>query len=531
MTGGAKAAAAPVNNPWLVMVSVSLATFMEVLDTTITNVSLPHIGGSLAASQDQSTWVMTSYLVSNAIILPLSGWLADVIGRKKYFMLSMAGFTLASFFCGSATSLWMIIVFRLLQGMAGGGLQPTQSAILLDVFSVEDRPKAFALAAVTMIVAPVIGPTLGGFITDNVSWRWIFFINVPVGMLAIFLVNRLYHEHTAHEHAGHGHASAQKKRNVDYFGFLLIALGIGATQIILDKGTQDDWFGSNFILGLTVLAVAALAGAVWWMLRQENPMVQLRLFGIPSFRLSCILIFFMGFVLYSSSILLPLLVQTYFGYDATWAGLVLSPGALAVILMTPLTTRLIHAVKPRYIIMTGFLLCGSGVFYTAHFSPVTDIWTFVTMRILTVSGLPFLFIPISTMAYSQVSRHMNNKASALYSLCRNLGGSFGISLVITYFYRHTQMWQTYLGAHLTATSLATQQALAHDESLLKAAGVSPSAAPAAAKALLYQHLQRQAGLMGYVDSFRLTATVMLLLAPVALLMRGSFSKKAAAVVE
>ncbi len=510
------------NNPWSVMFAVSLATFMEVLDTTITNVSLPHIGGSLAASQEQSTWVMTSYLVSNAIILPVSGWLADAIGRKRYFMLSMAGFTLASFFCGSATALWMIIVFRLLQGMAGGGLQPTQSAILLDVFPVEERPKAFALSAVTMIVAPVIGPTLGGFITDNFSWRWIFFINVPVGILAIYLVNRVYHEHVA---------PSEKKLKVDYFGFLLIALGIGAAQIVLDKGTQYDWFGSGFITGLTVFSVVTLSFAAWWLLRRDNPLVELRLLKIPTFRLSCILIFFMGFVLYGSSILLPLLTQNFFGYDATLAGLILSPGALAVIVMMPLTTRLIHAHKPKYLIATGFTLCGMGVFYTSHFSPATDIWTFIAMRVLTVSGLPLLFIPISTMAYSKVARHMNNKASALYSLCRNLGGSFGISLVMTYFFRHAQMWQTYLGAHLTASSIAAQQALMRNAALLRGAGVAPAAAPAAAKALLYHQLQRQAGFMSYVDSFRLLALIMAMLVPLALLMPGTFPKKGMAVAD
>ncbi len=510
------------NNPWLVMFAVSLATFMEVLDTTITNVSLPHIGGSLAASQEQSTWVMTSYLVSNAIILPISGWLADAIGRKKYFILSIAGFTLASFFCGAASALWMMIVFRLLQGMAGGGLQPTQSAILLDVFPVEDRPKAFALSAVTMIVAPVIGPTLGGFITDNVSWRWIFFINVPVGLLAIFLVSRLYHEHAE---------AAKKKVDVDYIGFLMIALGIGAVQIVLDKGTQYDWFGSHFIVSLTVLAVAALVFAVWWVLRQPNPLVELRLFKIPTFRLSCILIFFMGFVLYSSSILLPLLVQNFFGYDATWAGLILSPGALVVIMMMPLTTRLIHSYRPKYLIAAGFTFCAMGVFYTSHFSPATDIWTFISMRVMTVIGLPLLFIPISTMAYSKVSRQMNNKASALYSLSRNLGGSFGISLVMTYLYRHAQIWQTHLGAHLTATSIGAQQALLRNAAVLKAAGVAPAAAPAAAQALLYHQLRQQAGFMSYVDSFRLMTVIMLLLVPLALLMPGTFPKKGAAVVD
>ena len=507
------------SNPWLVAFAVSLATFMEVLDTTITNVSLSHIGGSLAASQEESTWVMTSYLVSNAIILPLSGWLAGAIGRKKYFMLSIGFFTLASFFCGAATSLWMIIVFRLLQGIAGGGLQPTQQAILLDTFPLEKRAQANALTAVTMIVAPVIGPTLGGFITDNIDWRWIFFINVPVGLFALFLVKRLYHEHVETIPKG--------PIKVDYLGFALVALGIGAIQIVLDKGQQDDWFDSNFITSMTVMGISMLGLAGWWLMRQEAPLVELRLFKIVTFRLACILIFFMGFVLYGSSILLPLLVQTYFGYDAMLAGMILSPGGIAIILMMPITTKLIGRVAPKFLIAFGFFLCSVGIFYTMHFSPVTNLGTFIAMRIMTVSGLPFLFIPISTMAFLNVPRHLNNKASALYSLCRNLGGSFGIALIATYLARHQQIWQTYLSARISAYSVETHQALSQHAAALIGTGTSPAVAAAQSQGMLYSQMLRQAGFMAYVDSFQAMAFVMILLVPVALLMPGSMPKKAA----
>ena len=496
------------SNPWLVAFAVSLATFMEVLDTTITNVSLSHIGGSLAASQEESTWVMTSYLVSNAIILPISGWIAGVIGRKRYFMLCIAFFTIASFFCGAATSLWMIIVFRLLQGIAGGGLQPTQQSIMLDTFAPEKRAQAFALTAVTMIVAPVIGPTLGGFITDNFSWRWIFFINVPVGLFALFMVNRVYHEHFE--------KPAKGSYSVDYFGFSLIALGIGAVQIVLDKGQQDDWFGSNFILFLSIMSVTMIGFACWWLLQQKNPLVELRLFKIATFRMSCILIFFMGFVLYGSSILLPLLVQSYFGYDATLSGLILSPGALAIIVMMPLTTRMIKHFQPKYLISLGFFICGLGIFYTRHFSPGTNMLTFISMRILTVMGLPFLFIPISTMAFGEVPKELNNKASALYSLCRNLGGSFGIALIATYLSRHQQIWQTYLSATLSPYSVATQQALANKAAALTAAGISPAAAVAQAKGEMYSQLLQQSGFMAYVDSFGAMAAVMFVMAALVL---------------
>lgn len=513
----------PKCNPWLVAFAVSLATFMEVLDTTITNVSLPHIGGSLAASQEESTWVMTSYLVSNAIILPISGWLADAIGRKKYFLLCIGFFTLASFFCGAATSLWMIIVFRLLQGVAGGGLQPTQQSILLDAFPPEKRAQVFGLTAITMIVAPVIGPTLGGFITDNFSWRWIFFINVPVGVAALLLVSRVYHEQ---------HEAKKIKTKVDYLGFGLVGLGIGAIQLVLDKGQQDDWFGSPFITFMTVLGVSMLAFAVWWLLRQKDPLVELRLFKIVSFRMACLLIFFMGFVLYGSSILLPLLVQSYFGYNATLSGMILSPGALTIIIVMPLATKVIQRFQPKYLIAFGFFICGLGVFYTMHFTPATNLATFISMRILTVAGLPFLFIPISTMAFGEVPRHLNNKASALYSLFRNLGGSFGIALIATYLFRHQQIWQTYMAGRLSPYSLPLQQSLAQHTAALTAAGASPAAAAAQAQGMLYAQLQKQSGIMAYADSFQMMSWIMMLLVPIALLLpKTKLNKKAASPAE
>lgn len=515
----AAAGAAEKGNPWLIAFAVSLATFMEVLDTTITNVSLSHIGGSLAASQEESTWVMTSYLVSNAIILPLSGWLAGAIGRKKYFLLSIGFFTIASFFCGAATSLWMIVVFRLLQGVAGGGLQPTQQAIMLDTFPLEKRAQANALMAVTMIVAPVVGPTLGGYITDNFNWRWIFFINVPVGIFATFMVNRFYHE--KHEPAPGG-------VKVDYIGFALIALGIGAVQIVLDKGQQDDWFESGFITGMTIAAVALLTAAVLWLRRQESPLVALDLLKIKSFRLACILIFVMGFALYGSSLLLPLLVQSHFGYDATLSGMILSPGALTIIVMMPVITRLIRKLAAKWLVAIGFMLCGAGVFYTTHFTPQTDMFTFVTMRILTVAGLPFLFIPISTVAFSEVPKHMNNKASALYSLSRNLGGSFGIALIATYLFRHTQIWQTYLSAHVSISSPVARQSLSDISNTLLAQGVSPAMAPLQAQGMLYRQVLDQASFMAYVDSFTMMTWALLCMVPLALLLPSITPKAPAA---
>ncbi|MFH1157290.1 MAG: DHA2 family efflux MFS transporter permease subunit [Pseudomonadota bacterium] len=505
-------ASAVKTNPWLIAFVVSLATFMEVLDTTIVNVSLPHIGGSLSASHEESTWILSSYLVSNAIILPLSGWLSMAIGRKKYFMLCIAAFTLASFFCGAASGLGMMIVFRLLQGIAGGGLQPTQQAILLDTFPIEKRAQAYALTGITMIVAPVVGPTLGGYITDNFDWRWIFFINIPVGLFALFMVNRAYHDHDR--------PPPKSAFSVDYFGLGFLALGIGALQIVLDKGQQEDWFNSSFIIILSLISALSLLFSVWWLLRQENPLVALRLLKLRSFSLACIMIFFMGFVLYSSSILLPLLVQTQFGYDAMSAGLILSPGALAVIFVMPVVVRMIRRYPPKYLIAFGFFLCSAGMFYTMNFSPETNLGTFIAMRIVQVMGLPFLFIPISTMAFMDVPRALNDKASALFSLSRNLGGSFGIALIATYLSRHTQSWQTYLAADISPYGLQLQEALAQRTAALIAAGASPAAAAGQAQGMIYHQMQQQASFLAYGDSFQVMSWIMLLLVPLALMMPG-----------
>jgi DHA2 family multidrug resistance protein len=508
-------------NPWLIAFAVSLATFMEVLDTTIVNVSLSHIGGSLGATPEESTWTLTSYLVANGIILPLSGWIAGVIGRKKYFMLCIAFFTLASFFCGAATSLAMIIFFRILQGFAGGGLQPMQQAIMLDTFPLQKRAQAYAVTGITMIVAPILGPTLGGYITDTFGWRWIFFINVPVGLFALFMVSRVLHEKDAVPPRG--------AFSIDYFGMGLVAVGLGALQIMLDKGQQEDWFESNFIRAMLVTGVSCLSFACWWLLRQKNPLIELRLMKIPSFAISCLLIFFTGFTLYSSSILLPLLVQSQFGYDAMLSGMILSPGAVAIAFLMPMIARLSHKFPPKYLISIGFALCSAGMFYTSNFSPEASMRVFIAMRIVQVLGLPFLFIPISTIAFMDVPRQLNNKASALYSLFRNLGGSFGVALVATYLYRQSQIWQNNLSAHTSAYGVQMQQALAGQMRALQSAGVPALDSAMQAQGILYHQLMRQASLLAYVDSFQLMWMIMMALAPLALLLPSRNPSKAAVV--
>lgn len=478
---------------WLVAIVVSLATFMEVLDTTITNVSLSHIAGTLAASQEESTWVITSYLVANGIALPLSGWLAGVFGRKRFFMLCIAGFTIASFACGAATSLGELIVFRVIQGLAGGGLQPMQQAIILDAFPPEKRGTVFGITGITMIVAPILGPTLGGLITDNYSWRWIFFINLPVGLFALYMVGKLVSDPI--------HARAKGLLHLDGIGIGLIALGIGCLQVMLDKGQQDDWFDSNFIISMAAISACSLVGAAFWLLRQEDPVVDLRLLKDRSFGLAMVLIFFTGFALYGSSALLPLMVQSQFGYDATLAGMILSPGGLALIFLMPLTGKLIARVEARYLIAFGFTLMTIGMVYTSTVTPQTDYATFVTMRIVQVLGLPFLFIPTSTLAFSHIPREKSSKASALFSLGRNLGGSMGIAITSSYITRHAQMRQQSLTGRLVPGDAVYESTLTQLKAGFIAHGATAADATFLAMARLYRELLHQASILAYSDTF------------------------------
>lgn len=497
-------------NPYLVAIIVSLAAFMEVLDTTITNVSLSHIAGSLAASQDESTWVLTSYLVANGIVLPLSGWLSGVMGRKNFFMLCIGGFTAASFACGIATSLPMLIGFRLLQGLAGGGLQPTQQAIIMDSFPPEKRGTAFGITGITMIAAPILGPTLGGFITDNYDWRWIFFMNIPVGILAFFLVGRLVEDPP--------HAKAKGLLSIDYIGLSLVALGLGAFQIVLDKGQEEDWFSSHFILLFAGISAVCLIAGVIWLLRQKDPIIDLRLLQNPNFGLSCIMIFFVGFALYGGSTLLPLLLQSQFGYDATLAGLVLSPGGMAVIFLMPIAGKLVGKIQAKYLIAFGMFMLSFGMWATTHVTPQLNYQSFVIMRILQVVGLPFLFVPTSTMAFATIPKEKSSKASALYALMRNLGGSVGISILLSYVTRHEQMHQTLLASHLSPAEGAYRGMLSHYTSSALSLGASHAMAVKDSMGKIYMELLSQATMLAYRDVFQLVSVLVFILGLVALAM-------------
>jgi len=497
-------------NPYIIAVVVSIAAFMEVLDTTIVNVALSHIGGSFGASPNESTWVLTSYLVANGIVLPLSGWLAGVMGRKNYFLLCIFGFTATSLACGLSVSLPMLVVFRLLQGVAGGGLQPIQMSIVMDAFPPEKRSTAFALTGMTMIVAPILGPTLGGFITDSFNWRWIFFMNVPVGMLALFLVRRLVEDPL--------HAKAKGLLSIDYVGLILVVIGFGALQVVLDKGQEDDWFDSQFIINFSLISVVALLCAIAWLLRQKDPIIDIRLLANRSFGMACLMIFFVGFVLYGCSTLLPLLVQTHFGYNATLAGLVLSPSGMILIVLMPFVGKLANKIHARYMIAFGMLIVSIGMEITSFITPQTNYQTFVIMRTVQVIGLPFLFVPSSVMAFSKIPLEKSSKASALYSLLRNLGGSVGISLLLSNIARQQQTHQSILSEHLSHSNNAYSALLAQYTHSIMNAGHAQVESALIASAKIYQQLINQSAILAYADAFRFLATITLVLAVIALMM-------------
>lgn len=497
-------------NPYIVSFAVSLAAFMELLDTTIANVALSHIAGSLGAGAEESTWVLTSYLVSNGIVMPISGWLSGLMGRKNFFILCIIGFSLTSFMCGISTSLPMLVVFRLLQGLAGGGMQPIQQAIIRDSFPAQKLGVAFGITGITTVLAPILGPTLGGFITDNYSWRWIFFINIPIGLLAVLLVKNLVQDPV----------SAQKKpvNTIDYIGLGLVALGLGALQIVLDKGQQEDWFDSTFIVTFACISAVGIVLAILWLLRQKDPVVDLKLFALPSFNMPCIILFFVGFTLWGSTSLLPMMVQADFGYNATLSGLVLSPSAILPLFMMPFVGKLVNRVEPRYLISFGLFINAIGMWLTGLITPQTDYVTFAIARCFQTAGLPFLFVPASTLAFSKIPREKSNNASAIVTLMRNLGGSMGIALVTNRLIQNQQIEQSNLVQNLTIADPGYRSALASYTESITGLGVPAAHATTQAMGQIYQQLLHQASILAYRDTYNFIAVMLIVLSAAALFM-------------
>lgn len=482
---------------WLA-VAVSIATFMELLDTSIANVSLPHIAGSLGASQDEATWVLTSYLVANGVILPLSGWLSTVIGRKRFYMACVAIFTVSSVLCGLAPNLPMLIVFRVIQGLGGGGLAPSEQAILTDAFPPHKRGQVFSIYGLAVVLAPTLGPTLGGWITDNFDWRWIFFINLPVGLVSLALSARLVQDPPALKEQ---RRKLLEKFHVDYIGIGLIALGLSTLQVVLDKGQEDDWFGSHLIVTCIVVSAVCLVGAVIYELLHEQPVLDFRLLAERNFGLSCLLVFGLGFVLFASTVLVPQYLQELLGYTATDAGLVISPGGLTVAILTMFSGQALKKVSARRLIGTGWTVAIVANWVMAHTFDLSMSYAWAAwMRVFQAIGFGLMFVPISTSAYSFLPREKANQASALYNLARNLGGSVGISLMTTVIAQRQQFHQSVLGANLNASNGVVQAAVQSLTLRLQQRGLGADAL-AHAQACVGVLLTQQARLLAYLDAF------------------------------
>src|SRR6202049_2787432 len=490
----------PKYNPWLIAVVVAMAAFMEVLDTSIANVALPYMAGNLGASNDQSTWVLTSYLVSNAIVLPISGWLACALGRKPFFMTCLTVFTVSSLLCGLAPSLGLLLLFRVLQGAGGGGLQPMAQAILADTFPPQQRGLAFALYGITAIMAPTIGPTLGGWITFNYSWRWIFFINLPVGVATWFLVRRFVEDPP---YLGKLKAAGVK---LDYIGIGLLTLGIGSLQVLLDKGQEDDWFGSHFITTLVVVATVCLISLVIWEWYQKAPIIDVRMFKSFNFASSSLMMFTLGILLFSSLVLIPQFLQTLVGYSSELAGLPLSAGGLVLLLEMPIMGQLTTKIQARYLIAFGWLALAVAMFYsTKRIDLQISFSAAVWLRVIQVIGLGFLFVPITLAAYVGIAPEKNNAVAGIINFMRNMGSSVGTSLVTTLIARRSQFHQDVLIDHTRADNPNFQNAVNGLSQRFAHSGLATQGAHMQAYARLYQGTQAQAASMAYIDTFMVLA--------------------------
>ena len=507
----------PSGNPWLIAIVVTLAAFMELLDTTIVNVSLPHIAGNLSASYDEATWTLTSYLVANSIVLPISAFFGRLIGRKRYFVICILAFTVCSFLCGMATNLGELVVFRVLQGFFGGGLQPNQQSIILDTFPPAERGRAFGLTAIATVVAPVLGPTVGGWITDNYSWRWVFFINVPIGVIATFAVMSLVEDPPW--------AKAKRKVTTDYVGIGLIALTFAAFQIMLDRGEDDDWFSSPSICSLAVVAAVGAATAVAWLMYARKPVVDLRVFKDRNFTLGCIAIGSFAVLLYGSAVLIPQLAQQHLGYTALLAGLVLSPGAVCVIFLIPFLNLLLPRVQTRFVVTFGFLVLGCSMLYSRTLTPDIDFRHLMFMRITQSVGIGFLFVPLSILTYGTLPRELQGDATALFTMFRNVFGSVGISAATAMVTSRTQTHMAYLGYHSSQANPNFHAVLSQLTRAIQALGSTASVSAQKAFGQAYQILIAQAGFLAYKDVFLYCALLAFAFSPVTFFFSGV--KKAA----
>ena len=503
-------------NPWVITFTVMLATFMEVLDTSVANVALPHIAGSMSASYDEATWVLTSYLVANAIILPMGGWFSMLLGRKRFYMTCVALFTVSSVMCGFAPTLGLLIVFRVLQGVGGGALQPISQAILVESFPREKQGMAMAAYGMGVVVAPVIGPTLGGWITDNFSWRWIFLINLPVGILSLLMTWVLVFDPPYLVRRGF-----RDGLKIDYGGLGLLALGLGSLEVVLDEGQKEDWFSSHFIVTFAVITLVCLVSVVFWELRHEQPIINFHILKERNFTLATCSMLVLGFVLYGSTTLLPLLLQTLLGYTAMLSGLVLSPGGVAICFLMPVVGMMLRRWQARWLVVFGVLTSAAGLLVMSRFNLYIDYRSAAMARILQSAGLAFLFVPISTMAFTLIPKERMNYATGLYNLARNIGGSSGIATVTTLLARRGQFHQSVLAAHMTPYNPAYREALGSAAMAIQAHGASAPDAGRQAQALLYGSMLRQSNMLAFSDAFWVMAVLFLAVVPLMFFMKKS----------
>ncbi len=501
----------PRKNPWLVSIAVMLSAAMVILDTTVVNVSLPHIAGSLSATVDEATWVLTSYLAATAVILPIAGWLANYFGRKRLLMTAVAGFTLSSALCGMAPSLPFLVFCRVIQAITGGGLQPLSQAIMLEEFPVEERGKAMAFWSLGVLTAPILGPTLGGWITDTYSWRWVFYINLPIGIVSLVMISLFLSDPPY---------IRRPSSRVDFWGLAMLAIGIGALQIMLDKGQEEDWFNSNFIVVLAVTAAIVLPAFVIWELRVPEPIVRFRLLKIPTFAAGIALVTVAGFVLYGSLVLLPLFMQTLLGWTSLTAGKWTSPRGLGNAMCLPLVGYLLgRGWDGRWMLASGFLVTSFAFFGYSHMNLQSGTWDILGHQINQGMGMAFMFVPLTTLTMAPIPKAETGYATSLYSVMRVIGASMGVSFVTTWVARRSQFHQSVLAAHVTPERLQVRQYLDQVSRVFERAGSDRTTATQQAQARLYAAVQKQASLLSFIEVFRMMGLLFLAAIPLVLLMR------------
>ncbi len=509
----------PQVNPWVVTVSVMLATFMEVLDTTATTVAIPHIAGNLSATETEGTWVLTSYLVANAIILPMTGWLANFFGRKRLLMTCVAGFTFSSVLCGLAPSLGWLIFLRVIQGATGGGMVPVSQAILLETFPPHKHGQAMAAFGAGVVLAPILGPTLGGWLTDNYTWRWIFYINLPVGVVALLMMQRFVFDPPY---------IRRPSQRVDFWGISLLALGFGTLQVILDTGQREDWFASPWIRTWTLLCVAGLGLLVLRELSTRDPVVDLRALADRTFATGVFLMTGLAFVLYASLMLLPIYLQTLMGYPALQSGLALSPRGVGALLGLPLSGALVQRVGPRFLTAFGMVVASLTLFALAGLNLYAGYWDIFWPQVIQGFAMSFLFVPLGVASVSHIAKEKMGNATSIFNMMRNIGGSFGIAIMTTLLTRRQQLHQTHLVSHIVGLDPETQQILAAARQWFFAQGADPVTAQQRAYAAVYGMVQRQGAMISFVEMFWLMAVVFLALVPFLLLLRRPMQRQPAA---